>query len=132
MTSQPPTDAYVDGSALLAVAFEERDGPYIARRLAGFTTLLSSNLLEAEMRGAFVREGREFDVGRLSRILWVFPDRSLGPEIAAALRVRYLRSSDLWHIATALYAARTRRTGLAFITLDHNQRDMAAGLGFVT
>lgn len=63
---------------------------------------------------------------------WVLPTRPLGPEIAAALQVRYLRSGDLLHIATALYAVRTFGLELAFITLDSNQRAAAASLGFAT
>ena len=133
MTSHYPTAAYVDGSALLAIALDEPAGPDLARRLDGFATLLSSNLLEAELRAAFIREGRAFDYATwLSRVFWVFPNRSLGGEMDEALRVRYLRSGDLLHIATALYAVSNYGIELAFITLDNAQRELAAGLGFVT
>ena len=124
--------AYVDGSALVSIALRERNGPEIAQRLNGYAGLYSSILLEAEVRAVFAREQRAYDPNFLSEITWVFPDRSLGPEIAEVLRVRYLRSGDLLHVATALYASRTRDMALAFITLDQNQQEAAAGLGFAT
>ena len=117
---------------MLSVAFGERDGQYVAQRLAGYSTLVSSILLEAEMRAAFARERLDFDTGLLSRIQWIYPTRPLGPEIAAALQVRYLRSGDLLHVATALYATRDRNISLAFITLDNDQREVAHSLGFAT
>ncbi len=130
MTYPSRPAAYVDGSAPLAVAFGEPSGPGIARRLSEFTVIYSSNLLEAELRAAYHRERREFDPQWLYGVEWVLPTRPLGPEIADALQVRYLRSGDLLHIATALYAHRTFGLELTFITLDHDQRDVATGLGF--
>ena len=127
-----PATAYVDGSALLSIIFEETDGPAIAQRLAQFSNLVSSVLLEAEVRSALFRAGQSYNPNWLSDFEWVYPDRPLGPEIATALQVRYLRSGDLLHIATALYAVRTFSLELAFITLDNNQREVAAGLGFLT
>ncbi len=44
--------AYVDTSAILSIVFEEPDWELTAHRLAEFPVLLSSNLLEAEMRSA--------------------------------------------------------------------------------
>ena len=126
------SQAYVDGSAMLSVAFGERDGQYVAQRLAGYSTLVSSILLEAEMRAAFARERLDFDTGLLSRIQWIYPTRPLGTELAAALWVCYLRSGDLLHVATALYAASDLGLDLAFITLDNDQREVAEGLGFAT
>ena len=49
--------AYVDTSALVSIAFNERGWTSLARRLDNFSHLLSSSLLEAELRAAFVREG---------------------------------------------------------------------------
>lgn len=49
--------AYVDTSALTAVAFEKPGGAGMATRLDEFSRLLSSNLLEAELRAACAREG---------------------------------------------------------------------------
>ncbi len=53
--------AYLDTSALVAVAFNQRGGPEMSRRMSGFDRLVSSNLLEAEVRAAYAREGRTFD-----------------------------------------------------------------------
>ena len=124
--------AYVDGSALLSIIFEESAGPLTARRLAQFSRLISSTLLEAEVRAALYRAGQDYDPRWLSNIVWIYPIRPLSAEIAATLQAGYLRSGDLLHIATALYAAGSQRSNLAFITLDNNQREVAAGLGFLT
>ena len=130
MTPPYAGSAYVDSSVLLAIAFDEPSAPEMERRLAGFPRLVSSNLLEAEMRAVFARGGRAFEPpDLLSRIEWVLPTRPLGPELADALRAGYLRGADLWHIATALYAARSV-PGLAFVTLDRRQGGVAAALGF--
>ena len=127
-----PPIAYVDGSALLSIIFEENAGAATSRRLAQFTSLISSILLEVEVRAAMFRAGQDYDPRWLSDIRWMYPTRPLGPEIAAALQVRYLRSGDLLHIATALYAVRTYGIELAFVTLDNDQQEVAAGLGFAT
>ena len=129
MTPPAPAVAYVDTSALLAIARIEPTAEPVARRLDGFRLLLSSNLLESEMRSAFALDAREFEPLLLSRIRWILPTRPLGPELADALRAGYLRGADLWHIATALYAARAVPS-LAFLTLDRRQQGVAAALGF--
>jgi len=103
------TVAYVDNSALIAVAFDESVGMDMANRLMKIPHLLSSNLLEAELRSAFSREGVDLPQSLLSGLNWVFPDRPLESEIMAILRVGYLRGADLWHVASALYVARGRR-----------------------
>ena len=131
VVSRYQRSAYVDTSALVAMALREPSAAAVARRLASFHLLVSSNLLEAEMRSALAREDSGFGASLLSRIRWVMPTRPLSPEIAAALRVGYLRGADLWHIASALYAARTMPE-LVFITLDRRQENIAAGLGFAT
>ena len=130
MTPLPESSAYVDTSVLLSIAFDEPAAESVAQRLAQFTNLVSSNLLEAEMRSALAREGDPF-LPRLllSRLEWVIPTRPLHAEIAAVLQVGYLRGADLWHVANALYAARAM-PGLAFVTLDRRQQTIAAGLGF--
>ena len=133
MTTAPafPLIAYVDTSAVLAVAFQEQEWETIAHRLAGFPVRLSSNLLEAETRSTYQREGLAFDDAIVSSIGWVHPNRSLGPEMAKALSAGgYLKGADLWHIAVALYVDETVLTNIAFITLDNRQRTVAAGLGF--
>ena len=47
----------------------------------------------------------------------------------AALAVGPVRGADLWHVATALYAAPESDT-ISFLTLDPRQAKVAAGLGF--
>lgn len=120
---------YVDTSTLVAIAFDEPGGRQAGARLADFSRLLSSNLLEAELRAAFARERLEFDAEVLSRIDWILPDRPLAIELARALQTGYLRGADLWHIATALYVS-PRAEEIGFITLDGPQREVAAALGF--
>ncbi|MCE2501579.1 MAG: PIN domain-containing protein [Dehalococcoidia bacterium] len=129
MTPPELAEAYVDSSALIAVGFGEANAALVSRRLANFGRLTSSNLLEAEVRAAFAREGHEFDPGLLAPVRWIFPNRPLVAEITAVLQAGYLRGADLWHVANALYAARTM-PGLAFITLDQRQQAVASGLGF--
>ena len=125
--------AYVDASAILAPVFQERDWEITARQLAGFQVVVSSNLLEAEIRAACAREGLGFDGGIISGIGWVHPNRSLGPEMARALSVGgYSKAGDLWHIAVALYLDARVVGKLAFITRDDRQGKVAANLGFET
>ncbi len=48
---------YVDTSALVVVAFNERGAAALTRRLDACSRLLPSDLLEAGLRAAFSREG---------------------------------------------------------------------------
>ena len=121
--------AYVDTSALVAIAFNERGAAALAKRLDAFSRLLSANLLEAELRAAFTREGHQFEPGLVSGIEWVLPDRPLTDEFERVLRVGYLRGADLWHIATALYLAQ-EPAEISFVTLDDRQRTVTVALGF--
>ena len=125
------TIAYVDTSALVAAAFGEPGSDAMAQRLNGFTGIVSSNLLEAELRSAYARERRRFDADRLSRVDWIMPNRPLSPEIAVVLDTGYMRGADLWHMATALYLA-PDPSELYFITLDKRQAATASILGFRT
>ena len=121
--------AYVDTSVLVAIAFGERDGQRLGRRLATFSGLLASNLLEAELRAACAREKCAFAEELLADLKWVFPDRSLGPELGEVLAGGYLRGADLWHLACALYVT-TAPGDISFLTLDQRQRLVAGTLGF--
>ncbi len=123
--------AYVDSSCLVALAFGERAGESLRRRLAGFEVLLAANLLEAELHAAFKREGVPYDERVTSGISWVLPHRPLGSEITRALSAGLLRGADLWHLAVALYVAGPA-LDLTFLTLDRRQRDVAERLGFST
>ena len=123
--------AYVDSSSLIAIAFNEPGGSDVRDRLNGFSRLTSSNLLEAELRVAHMRDGRQLPRALLANIDWILPARPLGPEFEAVLSAGYLRGADLWHLACALYV--TPDPGqLAFVTLDQRQREVAATLGFPT
>lgn len=123
--------AYVDTSCLIAVAFGEPGAKGLARRLEGYGALVSSNLLEAELRSALKREGVEGDAGLMDGVSWILPDRRLTPEMERVLSVRYLRGADLWHLATALYLSESP-ADVDFLTLDAAQRDAASALGFPT
>ena len=123
------TVAYVDTSALVAIAFGEPGSAALGRRLGTFSVLLSSNLLEAELRAAYSREERRFSQAVVSGIEWILPDRPLASEFTKVPEAGYLRGADLWHVATALYAAR-QPSEIWFVTLDMKQRTIAAALGF--
>ena len=122
--------AYVDTSAVATVVFEERSAEGTAKRLASFARLLSSNLLDAELRAALSREGVPYSPVYVEHIEWVFPDRPLAAEMEAVLKAGHLRGADLWHVATALSAAPDPHE-VTFITLDARQRAVAAELGFL-
>jgi predicted nucleic acid-binding protein len=123
--------AYVDTSSLVAIAFAEPGYREVSDRLDSYARLLSSNLLEAEMRATFARENREFDSRRLMGLEWIIPRRPLSPEFSTVLDIGYVRGADLWHLATALHVAREPED-MAFITLDDRQQNLAGRLGFDT
>ena len=109
-TVERPLLAYVDSSALTPIIFGEQPDETRAR-LARFPILLSSILLEAELRAAFENERQEF------------------AEIAP------LPAFPLWHLANAMYfrqrqSLTSRQYRLAFITLDEEQETVARELGF--
>ncbi len=116
---------------MVSIAFDEPDGQETFARLREFTTLVSSNLSEAEMKAAFAREQRAFDSSIFDEIEWVFPIEPLTSEIDRALQFGYLRGADLWHVAVALYTA-SEPGELAFVTLDRRQQAVASSLGFQT
>ncbi len=120
--------AYVDTSVLTAIAFDEPGAAAHARRLDEFARLISSNLLEAELRAAFARENLLFRESAVAGIEWILPDRTLAPEFATVLATGYLRGADLWHVATALYVA-PQAGGLSFATLDARQSAVTEALG---
>lgn len=128
--------AYVDTSLLIAIAFGEEDADAALRKLNEYDRLLSSNLLEAELRSSFYREGIEYSPDLTSGISWILPDRPVTAELAAVLEKGYLRGADLMHVATALYAvggtSPDDASELTFLTLDSRQRAAAVALGFRT
>jgi hypothetical protein len=123
--------AYVDSSALVAVAFDEPGAGHVRAALRGCNPLFSANLLEAELRSALLRERIDGDpAALLAPISWVLPNRVLAHELRTALAVGHLRGADLWHVACALYLS-PDATGLRFVSRDQAQRNIAAKLGFI-
>lgn len=123
------TTAYVDSSVVVGIAFGERAGVGLVRRLRTFERVVSAPLLEAEVLAALRREARVLDEGWLAAITWIHPDRNLRPEIDLVLEAGYTRGADCWHLATALWLA-PDPAELVFLTLDRRQRELAAALGF--
>lgn len=121
--------AYLDTSVLTAIAFDEPGAVAYARQLDDFARLISSNLLEAELRAAFARENLVFQESAVAGIEWILPNRTLAPEYATVLETGYLRGADLWHVATALYVS-PQSGSLWFVTLDARQGAVAEALGF--
>jgi predicted nucleic acid-binding protein len=121
--------AYVDSSCIVAIALGERGATAMARRLDAFDEIVSSNLLEAEVRGAIIREKVVATDELFASLAWILPDRPLGAEIARVLGAGYVRGADCWHLATALYLAEEPGT-IAFLTLDARQAKVASILGF--
>ncbi len=121
--------AYVDTSCLVAIAFGEKGGRAMGRRLKEFDELVSANLLEAELLAAFRREGVAEAADLPVPVSWIIPDRPLSAEIARVLAAGYVRGADCWHLATALYLAETP-ADINFLSLDTRQMQVAAELGF--
>ena len=121
--------AYVDTSVLTAIAFDEPGAGVLAKQLDECERLISSNLLDAELRAAFAREDLTFEERAVAGIEWILPDRPLAPEFATVLETGYLRGADLWHVATALYVS-PELGDLSFATLDARQGAVAEALGF--
>ena len=123
--------AYIDTSAVAAIAFGEPGGAGLDHRLEAFGRLHSSNLMEAELRAVYSREMVDFSAAFIARIDWVLPDRPLTPEFTNVLNAGYLQGADLWHVATALYVA-IDPSRVSFVTLDKQQASVARTLGFRT
>ena len=121
--------AYVDTSCLVAITFGESSASALTRRLKAFDELVSANLLEAELRAAFVRERVPANSSLPFSISWVLPDRQLTGEIARVLDAGYVRGADCWHLATALYLAEEPKA-ISFVTVDERQATIARALGF--
>jgi hypothetical protein len=120
---------YLDTSCLVAVAFAEPGFEVLIAQLEATEQLFASNVLEAELRSAFRREGVPIDQALLGHVSWVLPGRALSPEIVAVLEAGSVRGADLWHLACALYLSPDPRE-LAFLTVDRQQAAVAERLGF--
>jgi uncharacterized protein with PIN domain len=124
------TTAYVDTSCLVAIALREPDWERVATALERFERLVSSNLLEAELRSALAREEvPQLAVPLLEEVSWILPPRPLTREIQRVAREGYVRGADLWHLACALFLAGDAGQ-LTFATLDRRQSEVAMAVGF--
>ncbi len=121
--------AYIDTSILAAIAFGESGSSELRQRLDDFERLVSSNLLQAELRASLARERLDFQPSFLVGVQWVLPRRPLTAEIEAVLAAGYLRGTDLWHVATAM-SVRGEPREMTFLTSDKRQRAVAQTLGF--
>ena len=132
MTPPAPQVAYVDGSALISMALGEQPvGDVIARRLQRHQILVSSNLIEAELRVEFRQAQLDFDQALLSSIEWVMPNRPLDAEMEVIVETANLGVARLWHLANAVYIhQRLGGSAMAFITLDEQQETVAVEFGF--
>ena len=83
------------------------------------------------MRGEDSGAGRE-PTSRTTGDLAARFDRLVSGNLleAEVLGAGYVCGADCWHLATALYLAGDRPGELSFVTLDHQQRAVAAELGF--
>lgn len=120
---------FLDTSVVLALAFAEPGSPELGKLLASFDQLHASPLLEAELAAALCREGLENGSrGLLDALRFLHPQRRLSTEIATTLAAGSLRGADLFHVASALFAAPA--ADIIFLSLDARQRAVAARLGF--
>lgn len=124
--------AYLDSSFLLAILLQQPRHRALRSVLARFDPLIAGDLLVAEVLATAAREGIPVEAVRpaIESIDLVLPDRSLEPEALEVLRHGRLRGADLWHLACALYVASDERDGLAFLSRDAPQRELARRLGF--
>ena len=123
--------AYVDTSVLVSMALREPEETEIARLLSQFGRVVASNLLEAELRSVCVRERIAPEEDLLSEFQWIEPNRPLTAEITRVLSAGYVRGTDCWHLASALFLA-PDPAGFTFLTRDVRQREVAQALGFET
>lgn len=123
--------AYIDTSLLIGLRFE-KSAPATIRTVRQYE-LYSSELLIAELLAFGKREFIDPDLLReaFRGLSWVIPEGSISNECRRVAQAGYPRGSDLWHLACACYLSPSPGE-LAFLTLDEQQRDLAARLGFRT
>ena len=125
--------AYVDTSCIVAIALRQPGYESIATKLATFDRLVTSTLLEAELRATLARAGIADDGSKLLRsFYWIRPQRRLTVLIHRVLdQGVQLRGADVWHLASALYTF-PRPQLAAFVSLDAKQIEVANRLAFAT
>lgn len=126
--------AYLDSSFLVAILMGEPRARALQTTLRRFDDWMAGDLLVAELLATAVREALPLTElsPALDSVDLVLPDRSLEPEMREVLAIGRLRGADLWHLSCALYIAGDDRAGLAFLSRDAPQRDLARRLGFPT
>jgi predicted nucleic acid-binding protein len=123
---------FIDTSALAAILFNEPGSAELREILEGLKSVHAANLLEAELRSAAARENQDPDAvnDALSFVQWVSPGRVLSSELKAVADCGiHLKGADSWHLACALYLAKNP-SAIPFMTLDRDQAEAAARLGF--
>lgn len=123
--------AYVDSSCVVAVTLGEPGARKVTAAMRKFGRLLSSNLLEAEVRAALARERLAAAPDTFAGLDWILPERPLSLEIERVAAAGSLRGAGVWHVACALYLD-PAASELAFLTLDTRQQQVAAAIGFTT
>lgn len=126
-----PTVVYIDTSALAALLIDQPQSPSVLEWLdATNSVLVSSDLLETELRNVAVREGLDqADVTRLlDGVAIAALDRAVFRN-AGYLPMPYLRTLDALHVEAAI-----RLDASAVLTLDARlaQAVTAAGLDAIT
>lgn len=121
--------AYIDTSLLIGLKFQKPASAAI--RIVRQYELFSSELLIAEMLAFGKRESIERDLlwEALKGLSWVIPEKSIFEECRRVVPYGYSKGADLWHLACACYLCPSTAE-LAFLTLDEQQRNLAARLGF--
>ncbi len=117
---------YVDTSALGALLIEQRETQALKGWLDGSAvTLVSSDLLETELRRMAVREGlnQSFVTRILDRVSIAALDRAVFRS-AGLLPMPYLRTLDALHLEAAL-----RLDAAAILTYDHRLAESAMSVG---
>lgn len=122
-------EAYIDTSLLIGLKFQKSDTAIV--RAVRQYEFFSSELLIAEVLSFGKRESIAQDLlwEAFKGLSWIIPDGSLSKECRRVIQVGYVRGADLWHLACACYLSPNPEE-LAFLTLDEQQRDLAARLGF--
>lgn len=122
--------AYLDTSALIAVAFEEPGAAHVQNFLEEEPRLVSSELIVAETFSAFVRNDRPLTEARtwLESVNRIPVEGPLDKELTRIFRSSRVRGADAFHLATALWL--TGGASLVFLTLNKQQALAARQLGF--
>jgi len=124
--------AYLDSSFLLGILFQEASWQKLQKKLEAFDYVVSTRLMEAEVRSALKREDLEqadFD-GLVTGLDWIQPNDELGEPLKQIFDHGYLRGADAYHLAAALWLVGDLAKDCTFLSLDQQQSVIAKKLGF--